>query len=87
MPAQPYQVNLHLTSIISKLSLMPHPILHEYLLNPMLATGKKTATLFKVLQEVAKKFTIEIPRLRNYKKVIENIRMRLMSEEPSYDER
>ncbi|XP_049885585.1 FHF complex subunit HOOK interacting protein 2A-like isoform X2 [Pectinophora gossypiella] len=86
MPQQPYQVNLHLTSIISKLALMPHPNLHEYLLNPMLPTAKKTQTLFKILQDVAKRLTMEIPRLRNYKKVIENTRLQLMSEDPSYDE-
>jgi hypothetical protein len=87
MPNQPYQVNLHLTAIISKLALIPHPNLHEYLLHPMLPTGKKTQTLFKVLQDLAKRLTIEIPRIRNYKKVIENTRMQLMSEDPIYDER
>lgn len=87
MPGQPYQVNLHLTSIISKLALLPHPNLHEYLLNPMIPTAKNTRTLFKILQDVAKRLTMEIPRLRNYKKVIENTRLQLMSEDPSYDER
>ncbi|CAH1636166.1 unnamed protein product [Spodoptera littoralis] len=86
MPSQPYQVNLHLTSIISQLALLPHPNLHEYLLNPMLPTAKKTPTLFKTLQEVARRLTMEIPRLRNYKKIIENTRLWLMSEDPSYDE-
>lgn len=86
MPSQPYQVNLHLTSIISKLALLPHPYLHEYLLNPMVPTAKKTCTLFKTLQELAKRLTLEIPRLRNYKAVIENIRLQLMSDDPSFDE-
>ncbi|CAH2054187.1 unnamed protein product, partial [Iphiclides podalirius] len=86
MPHQPYQVNLHLTSIVSKLALMPHPHLHEYLLNPSLPTARKTQTLFKVLQEVARKLTMEVPRIRNYKKVIENTRLQVMSEDPSYDE-
>ncbi|KAJ8711888.1 hypothetical protein PYW08_008842 [Mythimna loreyi] len=86
MPNQPYQVNLHLTSIISQLALLPHPNLHEYLLNPMLPTAKKTPTLFKTLQEVARRLTMEIPRLRNFKKIIENTRLWLMSEDPTYDE-
>ncbi|XP_047994852.1 FHF complex subunit HOOK interacting protein 2A-like [Leguminivora glycinivorella] len=86
MPNQPYQLNLHLTSIISKLALLPHPNLHEYLLNPMLPTSKKTVTLFKTLQELAKRLTMEIPRLRNYKKVIENTRQHLMSADPIFDE-
>ncbi|XP_063896822.1 FHF complex subunit HOOK interacting protein 2A [Helicoverpa armigera] len=86
MPTQPYQVNLHLTSIISQLALLPHPNLHEYLLNPTLPTAKKTPTLFKTLQELARRLTMEIPRLRNYKKIIENTRLWLMSEDPSYDE-
>lgn len=87
MPNQPYQVNLHLTSIISQLALLPHPNLHEYLLNPMLPTAKKTPTLFKTLQEVARRLTMEIPRLRNFKKIIENTRLWLMSEDPTYDEK
>ncbi|CAG4959407.1 unnamed protein product [Colias eurytheme] len=87
MPDQPYQVNLHLTSIISKLALLPHPNLHEYFLNPNLPVAKNTRTLFKTMQEVAKRLTMEIPRLKNYKKIIENTRLQLMSEDPSYDER
>ncbi|XP_053616004.1 FHF complex subunit HOOK interacting protein 2A-like [Plodia interpunctella] len=87
MPSQPYQVNLLLTAIISKLALMPHSNLHEYLLNPMLPTAKKTQTLFKTMQDLARRLTMEIPRIRNYKKVIENTRLQLMSEDPSYDER
>ncbi|CAK1545447.1 unnamed protein product [Leptosia nina] len=86
MPDQPYQVNLHLTSIISKLALLPHPNLHEFLLNPTLPTAKNTRTLHKTLQEIARRLTLEIPRLKNYKKVIEQTRQQLMSEDPSYDE-
>ncbi|XP_047511571.1 FHF complex subunit HOOK interacting protein 2A-like isoform X1 [Pieris napi] len=85
MPDQPYQVNLHLTSIISKLALLPHPNLHEYLLNPNLPTSKNTRTLFKTLQNIARRLTLEIPRMKNYKKIIENTRQQLMSEDPSYD--
>lgn len=86
MPDQPYQVNLHLTSIISKLALLPHPYLHEYLLNPDLPTSRNTPTLFKTLQELARRLTMEVPRIKNYKKVIETTRQQLMSEDPSYDE-
>ncbi|GBP21503.1 Protein FAM160B1 [Eumeta japonica] len=67
LPSHPYQINLQLTSIISKLAMLPHPYLHEYLLNPMLSTSKKTRTLFKTLQELAHKLTIEIPRIKNYR--------------------
>lgn len=87
MPSQPYQLNLHLTSIISKLAMLPHPNLHEYLLNPLLSTAQKTRTLFKTLKEVAFRLTAEIPRLKNYRQVIENTRLQLMSEDPAYDER
>ncbi|CAH0731414.1 unnamed protein product, partial [Brenthis ino] len=86
MPDQPYQVNLHLTSIISKLALLPHPNLHEYLLDPYLPVAKNTTTLFKTLQDVARRITMEVPRIKNYKKVIESTRAQLMSEDPSYDE-
>lgn len=86
LPDQPYQVNLHLTSIFSKLAMLPQTNIHEYLLNPMLPVAKSTKTLFKVLQELAKRLTLEIPRVKNYKKLIEDTRYQLMSEDPAYDE-
>ncbi|XP_045778838.1 FHF complex subunit HOOK interacting protein 2A-like isoform X2 [Maniola jurtina] len=86
MPDQPYQVNLHLTSIISKLALIPHPDLHEYLLEPCLPTAAATRTLFKTLRAVAGRLSADIPRIKNFRAVIESTRLQLMSEDPAYDE-
>ncbi|XP_034835804.1 FHF complex subunit HOOK interacting protein 2A-like [Maniola hyperantus] len=86
MPDQPYQVNLHLTSIVSKLALIPHPALHEYLLSPGLPTAAATRTLFKALQRAARRLAVEVPRIKNFPKVIENTRLQLMSEDPAYDD-
>ncbi|KAH9496894.1 hypothetical protein Btru_010090 [Bulinus truncatus] len=49
---QSYSVNLLLTALISKVALVPHPNLHEYLLDPFLPTVEGTRTLYSVLTKV-----------------------------------
>uniref|UniRef100_A0A2C9LS27 FHF complex subunit HOOK-interacting protein C-terminal domain-containing protein n=1 Tax=Biomphalaria glabrata TaxID=6526 RepID=A0A2C9LS27_BIOGL len=49
---QSYSVNLLLTSLISKVALVPHPNLHEYLLDPFLPVAEGTHTLYSVLIKV-----------------------------------
>lgn len=87
LPNQPYQVNLQLTSILSKLAMLPHPNLHEYLLEPALQVSPGTNTMYNTLQDVAKRITLEVPKIKNYKVLIESTRAHLMSEDPAYDER
>ncbi|CAN7998600.1 unnamed protein product [Ixodes hexagonus] len=56
MHRQPYDVNLLVTSLVSRLALFAHPNLHEYLLNPLLplAPGARSlfSSLLKVVQEI-----------------------------------
>ena len=47
-----YDTNLQLTSVISRLSPLPHPHLHEYLLNPTIPLNPGVRTLFTVLRDV-----------------------------------
>ena len=47
-----YDVNLQLTAIVSKLALLPHPNVHEFLLNPTVPLVPGARTLFTVLKEV-----------------------------------
>lgn len=49
---QPYDVNLHVTSVLSKLSLLPHPHIHEYLLDPYINLGPGCRSLFSVIVRV-----------------------------------
>ncbi|GFS07719.1 protein FAM160B1-like [Elysia marginata] len=50
---QSYSVNLLLTALISRVALVPHPNLHEFLLEPFLPTKSGTRTLYSVLSKVA----------------------------------
>lgn len=80
IPNQKYGVNLQLTILISKLCLLPHPYLHEFLLNPLvpLAAGKKS--LFLCLQRVVKQLVNRVQKIPNYKQMLKDTRRRLMEE-------
>lgn len=49
---QSYSTNLLLTSLISKLALLPHPYLHEYLLNPFVPLRDGVTNLCTAFTEV-----------------------------------
>ncbi|KAL5021660.1 hypothetical protein ScPMuIL_000815 [Solemya velum] len=57
---QSYCVNLQLTSVIARLSLLPHPHLHEFLLDPFLPVTDGVRTLFSVFQKVATEIKQEL---------------------------
>ncbi|KAM9360550.1 FHF complex subunit HOOK-interacting protein 2B [Symphorus nematophorus] len=46
---QPYELNLQLTAVLSRLSAFSHPLLHEYLLNPYIHLSHCSRSLFSVL--------------------------------------
>ncbi|KAL4231182.1 hypothetical protein ACF0H5_008764 [Mactra antiquata] len=50
---QSYSINLQLTSVISKLALIPHPCLHEFLLDPFLPLKPGIRNLFSIFQKVS----------------------------------
>lgn len=56
-PPQPYDVNLQVTAVLSKLSLLPHPHLHEYLLDPYINLAPGCRSLFSVIVRVRVLFT------------------------------
>ncbi|XP_041855780.1 protein FAM160B2 isoform X2 [Melanotaenia boesemani] len=49
---QPYELNLQLTAVLSRLSAFSHPMLHEYLLNPYIHLSPCARSLFSVLIRV-----------------------------------
>ena len=57
---QSYPVTLQLTSVISKLALVPHPTLHEFLLDPYLPLVPGVRNLYTVLQKV-RRLVSELP--------------------------
>ncbi|XP_048237386.1 FHF complex subunit HOOK interacting protein 2A-like isoform X1 [Haliotis rufescens] len=50
---QTYTINLVLTSVIARVALVPHPNLHEFLLDPFLPANNSVPTLTSVLKKVA----------------------------------
>ncbi|XP_040052738.2 FHF complex subunit HOOK-interacting protein 2B [Gasterosteus aculeatus] len=46
---QPYELNLKLTAVLSRLSSFSHPLLHEYLLDPYVHLSHCSRSLFSVL--------------------------------------
>ncbi|TRY96864.1 hypothetical protein DNTS_015419 [Danionella cerebrum] len=49
---QPYELNLQVTSILSRLAMFPHPHLHEYLLDPYISLSPGARSLFSTLVRV-----------------------------------
>lgn len=79
MPRQTYEVNLEITGLISRLALLPHPYLHEFLLNPLLPLIPGTKSLFLCLQKVIKQLVSEIPKTPENKTMLMETRQRLLS--------
>jgi hypothetical protein len=80
IPKQKYEINLHLTILVSKLALLPHPYLHEFLLNPLipLTPGKKS--LFICLQRLVKQLVHEVPKIQNYKQGLKEMRLQIYND-------
>ncbi|XP_011639252.1 protein FAM160B1-like [Pogonomyrmex barbatus] len=79
MPKQTYEINLEITGLISRLALLPHPYLHEFLLNPLLPLIPGTKSLFLCLQKVIKQLVNEIPKSPENKMILKETRQRLLS--------
>ncbi|KAK2575817.1 hypothetical protein KPH14_007199 [Odynerus spinipes] len=80
MPKQRYEINLQLTVVISKLTLLPHPYLHEFTLNPLLPLVPGTKSLFTCLQKVVKQLVNEIPKTPDSKQKLKETRERLLDD-------
>uniref|UniRef100_T1DG68 Putative retinoic acid-induced protein n=1 Tax=Cupiennius salei TaxID=6928 RepID=T1DG68_CUPSA len=84
MLQQPYEINLQLTSIISRLALFAHPLLHEYLLNPLIPYTPDARSLFLVLFKVSEDIQKEVPNIRQFKSKIQLTRNALLSDGNEY---
>lgn len=84
MLQQPYEINLQLTSIISRLALFAHPLLHEYLLNPLIPYTPDARSLFLVLLKVSEDLQREVPNIRGFKTKIKLTRNALLSDGNEY---
>ncbi|EFN69290.1 UPF0518 protein FAM160B1 [Camponotus floridanus] len=80
MPRQTYEVNLEVTGLISRLALLPHPYLHEFMLNPLLPLLPGTKSLFLCLQKVIKQLVSEIPKTAESKTMLKETRLKLLGD-------
>lgn len=80
---QSYPINLQLTSVISKLALVPHPCLHEFLLDPFLPLKPGVRNLFTVFQKIAKEIKSQYASEPDLAQKLVRVRKKLMGSSAS----
>lgn len=80
MHRQPYDVNLLVTSLISRLALFAHPNLHEYLLNPLLPLAPGARSLFSSLVRVVEEIQVAVRGMENLKRKLMLTRKALLND-------
>jgi len=78
-----YDTNLQLTSVLSKLSQLPHPYLHEYLLNPTIPLAPGVRSLYTVLKEVLGKAVTKSEAISHFPLKMLGCRRRLLGDQNS----
>uniref|UniRef100_A0A8C5K5W1 FHF complex subunit HOOK-interacting protein C-terminal domain-containing protein n=1 Tax=Jaculus jaculus TaxID=51337 RepID=A0A8C5K5W1_JACJA len=79
---QPYNVNLQVTSVLSRLSLFPHPHIHEYLLDPYVNLASGCRSLFSVIIRVVGDLMVRIQCVENFVPKLLLVRKQLLGLEP-----
>lgn len=80
MHRQPYDVNLLVTSLVSRLALFAHPNLHEYLLNPLLPLSPGSRTLFTSLLKVVGEIQVAVRGMDSLKRKLVLTRSALLND-------
>uniref|UniRef100_A0A672YWA3 Family with sequence similarity 160 member B2 n=1 Tax=Sphaeramia orbicularis TaxID=375764 RepID=A0A672YWA3_9TELE len=62
---QPYELNLQLTAVLSRLCAFRHPLLSEYLLDPYVHLDQRTRSLFSVLIRVMGQLMQRVQKVYN----------------------
>nr|XP_046242387.1 FHF complex subunit HOOK interacting protein 2B isoform X2 [Scatophagus argus] len=75
---QPYELNLQLTAVLSRLSAFSHPLLHEYLLNPYIQLSHCSRSLFSVLIRLMGESVQRIQQVSNLTDRLLNARRHLL---------
>ncbi|XP_051759050.1 FHF complex subunit HOOK interacting protein 2B [Ctenopharyngodon idella] len=75
---QPYELNLQVTSVLSRLAVFPHPHLHEYLLDPYISLSPGARSLFSTLVRVIGELMQRIQHIHNVTDRLMMIRRQLM---------
>ncbi|XP_063051413.1 FHF complex subunit HOOK-interacting protein 2B [Engraulis encrasicolus] len=75
---QPYELNLQVTSVLSRLAAFPHPHLHEYLLDPYISLTPGARSLFSTLVRVIGELMQRIQHIPNFTDKLVHVRQELM---------
>ncbi|XP_071947513.1 FHF complex subunit HOOK interacting protein 2A-like [Antedon mediterranea] len=75
---QPYEVNLQMTLVIAKMAHLPHPHIHELLLDPYLPVAPGCRTLFTVLNRVVMDLKARMRVLSDFQSQMIIVRKQLM---------
>ncbi|KAA0713742.1 Protein FAM160B2 RAI16-like protein [Triplophysa tibetana] len=78
---QPYELNLQVTSVLSRLAVFPHPHLHEYLLDPYISLSPGARSLFSTLVRVIAELMERIQHIPNVTESLMIVRRQLMGQE------
>uniref|UniRef100_A0A8C6CC00 FHF complex subunit HOOK interacting protein 2B n=1 Tax=Monodon monoceros TaxID=40151 RepID=A0A8C6CC00_MONMO len=78
----PYSLNLQVTSVLSRLALFPHPLIHEYLLDPYINLAPGCRSLFSVLVRVIGDLMQRVQRLPQLPGKLLLVRRHLMGQAP-----
>ncbi|XP_042212316.1 FHF complex subunit HOOK interacting protein 2A-like isoform X1 [Homarus americanus] len=85
LPDQDYDINLQVTSLVATLALLPHPHLHEFLLNPTITLSGGVRTPFTVLSSVVSKIYQPIVERQDYLDHLKVTRYQLLGTMEEFD--
>lgn len=80
MHRQPYDINLLITSLVSRLTLFAHPNLHEYLLNPLIPLAPGARSLFSSLLRVVEEIQVAVRGMDGLKRKLMLTRSALLND-------
>ena len=78
--ATSYDANLGLTSVLARLAHLPHPHLHEFLLNPTVPLVAGARTLHTVLRAVAAEAVVAAEQVAHFPRKMVAVRRRLLGD-------
>ncbi|CAG2163158.1 unnamed protein product [Oppiella nova] len=76
----PYEVNLQVTSLISRLALFPNQYVNEYLLDPTIPLVRGTRSLFSILHKLVDELQISVQGLNGLRDKLQITRRALLGE-------
>lgn len=82
---QPYDINLQVTSVVSRFCLIPHVYLTEYALDPLLETRAGARTLYNTLLGLVGTLETRAARIPNFRDKLVSTRKRLIGMDQDLD--